>query len=132
MRVVIFGSREYAHPLMVRTRVRKLPAGTIVVVGGAPGVDSVAQHTAEQEGLAVDLHAALWETHGRKAGHVRNDEMLATDPELAIGFWNGTSPGTRSMIAKTEQRGIPLELWGPDGDLIHGGNSSLRLVKGDS
>lgn len=43
MRVAIIGSRRFPYPIVVVDFVRSLPAGTVVVSGGAPGVDSWAE-----------------------------------------------------------------------------------------
>lgn len=55
----------------------QLPPGTIVVHGGAHGLDNVAGYVAELRGFEVRVYPAL--AHGRKwpeAGVLRNQEML--------------------------------------------------------
>ena len=55
MRVAIIGSRNYPDLLEVCRYVRLLPAGTVVVSGGAIGVDQAAANAARGFGLEVGL-----------------------------------------------------------------------------
>lgn len=112
MLVLVCGSRTlWARDWMVMyERLEKLPVGTTIMHGDARGVDRKAESLAPGFGLNVRVYPADWEAHGKKAGHVRNDEMLNQNPDLVLAFWNGTSPGTGSMIEKAERRGIPVEV----------------------
>jgi hypothetical protein len=49
--------------------------------------------------------------YNRRAGFERNDKMLDLPPELAIGFWDGVSNGTRHTRDGAERRGITLEMY---------------------
>lgn len=54
--VAIVGARNHPHPSMVREYVRSLPKGTVVVSGGARGVDDAAESTASAIGLTVHVY----------------------------------------------------------------------------
>lgn len=110
MRVVITGSREWADVNAIRARLAQLPPGTLVVVGGAKGADTLADHAAHTLGLPVEHHQADWELHGKAAGIIRNLEMLDTRPDLVLAFWDGESRGTKHCMDAARERGIPVEV----------------------
>ena len=55
MKIAIVGSRTFENLQLVRDIVAALPANSIVVSGGAPGVDTVAVRAAEARGLVDGL-----------------------------------------------------------------------------
>ena len=97
MFVAIVGSRNYHDLDRVREFVRKLPAGTVVVSGGARGVDRIAVAEAKRCNLEVLVYPADWATHGRSAGFKRNQQIVDA-ADLIIAFWDGNSPGTQHTI----------------------------------
>ena len=74
--------------------------------GGARGVDKSADAWAEKHLLtdplnSVNVHPAQWDRHGKRAGLIRNEEMLATCPALDCAYlaiWDGKSTGTAHMV----------------------------------
>jgi hypothetical protein len=81
-RIAIVGSRSWRDLDAVRRLVRSLPSDCIVVSGGARGVDSVAEETADARGLAKKIitpHDAgdLRVLSFAAACHIRN-RMIAT------------------------------------------------------
>lgn len=112
--VVVCGSRDFADPfrvsLEIDARIAKLPAGCTVLTGGAAGADAIAHESARRHGLPVSVMRADWEEHGKRAGIVRNLQMLDENPDLVIAFWNGASKGTRHTITEAQKRGIPTEV----------------------
>src|SRR3546814_6456627 len=69
--IAIVGSRSYPRPDLVQAYVAGLPGGCVVVSGGAPGVDSVAEAAAKAAGLETVVFHADWESLGRRAGPIR-------------------------------------------------------------
>lgn len=124
--VVVFGSRDYRPLYAVRDRIELLRADTTVVHGDARGVDKHAGKVAEMRGLQVHAMPADWDTLGKRAGHVRNEAMLeylAWREKLgheigAVGFHDGRSNGTASMISRTKLRRFPLEVFDAEGQQI--------------
>jgi YspA, cpYpsA-related SLOG family len=81
----IFGSREGIDPRIVIAFVSTLPLDTVVVVGGGPGVDAVAEQAARARGLDVRVFPADWTQYRKSAGPRRNAEMAAY-ADRAQGF----------------------------------------------
>lgn len=112
MRVAIVGSRGYRDPMAVVLYVRKLPADTVVVSGGAGGVDSWAEETALAHGLTTQIFRAQWSLYGRRAGMLRN-QSIVDEADRLVAFWDGASRGTADSIARARARGIPVEIVRP-------------------
>lgn len=119
MLVLVCGSRTLAdnpyYRATVARRIDTLPAGeylrpTIVMHGGAPGPDRWAAQAASRRNLLAREYLPDWERHGKKAGILRNLEMLDQGPDLVIAFWDGESRGTKHTIDGARRRGIPVEV----------------------
>jgi hypothetical protein len=112
----VFGAAEW----MIRARkavrriVAELPAGTIIISGGARGIDTLAAEYGRRYGFEVRIYPAEWAKHGRGAGMIRNAQMV-DDADQIIAFWDGESRGTRNTIERAERAGkrawmIPVPL----------------------
>ncbi len=108
MKVAVVGSRRYPHEHLVRGFVRKLAArdaSTILVSGGARGVDRWAADEARRCGLIVEEHLADWDgPDGRRAGFTRNTTVVVRS-EVIVAFWDGESRGTIDTVTKAERLG---------------------------
>lgn len=130
MRVIVCGSRGYWNVPAIRARLRGLvDDDALVILGRARGADRMAEAVALDLGLAVDAYPADWKRHGRRAGWVRNADMLRAlrdgepgERRLVIAFWDGRSPGTAGMIRMAQMAGVEVEIYDDAGDL----NSSLN------
>lgn len=115
MKVVIAGSRGTRDYQVVKDIVEESPFDiTEVVSGGARGVDSLGERWAEYHdvpttGDRFHISSEEWDEMGSKAGPLRNADM-AEYADAAIAIWDGQSPGTRSMIEKAYEEGIPVEI----------------------
>jgi len=109
MRVCVSGSREFKALHKIQEVLSKLPKDTVIVHGGARGVDWEADTVARKLGLAVEVHPADWDKHGKSAGHIRNREMVQTCDKV-IAFWDGQSKGTAGAIRCSSDLGKPCEI----------------------
>jgi hypothetical protein len=89
----------------------RLPLHSTVIHGGAHGADQCAGVAAEQLGYGVHVFRADWGQFGKRAGIVRNNLMLDTNPDLVIAFWDGQSRGTKHTIDEARKRGIEVEVY---------------------
>ena len=110
MRIGIVGSRDYPDLNQVREYVKTLPRGTVVVSGGAKGVDTVAEEEAGRRGVKVVVHRAQWQKYGKAAGVIRN-RLLVNDCDKIVAFWNDDSPGTKSTIGFASKVGKLLRVF---------------------
>lgn len=79
-----------------------------IISGAATGVDTVAKDWALDKGLDYTPYPAKWRLYGKKAGHIRNAQMLKEeDVDRVIAFPGG--PGTADMVYKAEKAGIPVD-----------------------
>lgn len=107
--LAIVGSRDYPNLDRVRRFVESLPSNTIVVSGGARGVDRCAATAARARGLRVIEFLAEWRRLGRSAGFVRNEKIVRQCDRM-VAFWDGSSPGTRNSISLARRSGRPVDI----------------------
>lgn len=81
---------------------------SMVVLGDARGVDSQAREWCEKRGLRFSIIYAEWERLGKRAGPVRNQEMVdAAQPgDWLLAFPWGDSRGTRDCMRRGVERGL--------------------------
>jgi hypothetical protein len=75
-----------------------------IVSGCAKGVDTLGEQFAEKNGLVIHKFPADWNTHGKKAGWLRNCEMGNFAAGL-VAVWDGKSRGTKHMIEYMQSLG---------------------------
>lgn len=128
MKVAIVGSRDYPLPYLVDDFVHSLARDTIVVSGGAPGVDSWAEAAAKAHGLVVVVYQADWGRLGGGAGMVRNS-MIVEQADKVVAFWNGKSTGTRDTMRKAHNVDKLAIVYLADGSM-YTGSAALTAVIG--
>lgn len=109
MRIAIVGSRDYRNLRAVIEYVHQLPPDTVVISGGARGVDTTAVEAAKACGLKVEEYPALWNRYGKSAGFKRNYNIV-DNADKVIAFWNGISRGTQHTISIARLAGKPVEV----------------------
>jgi hypothetical protein len=99
MRTIIAGSRsctDYNILLRALGEINWTP--TLVLSGCARGVDLMGERWANENNLPIEYYPAQWERYGRRAGHMRNAEMIKHGQAL-LAIWDGRSKGTRDIIS---------------------------------
>ena len=82
---------------------------TAIICGMARGADLLGKRYAEENGFPVLEYPADWKHYGKKAGYLRNSQMLEVADAL-VAFWDGESRGTKNMIDIARNKGIPVRV----------------------
>jgi predicted Rossmann fold nucleotide-binding protein DprA/Smf involved in DNA uptake len=104
MKVAIVGSREYPNLSKVRAYIQSLPIDTVIVSGGARGVDKCAEKVAKSIGLQTEIYPADWHRLGKAAGIIRNQDIVYAADKV-VAFWDGESKGTKNTIDTAKKLG---------------------------
>jgi len=107
MKIAVVGSRQCTAKDSVEYLIGSLAAkdpDTIIVSGGARGVDSWAAQATKRAGLRVEVYLADWDTHGKAAGFIRN-ATIVEESDKVVAFWDGVSRGTNDTIKKARSVG---------------------------
>jgi hypothetical protein len=114
-RVIVAGSRSFTDYDLLREHMDKLlmfaamKDNIQIVCGGARGADSLGEQYAKERGYDIAYFPADWDAHGKSAGYKRNAQM-ADNADALVAFWDGQSPGTKSMIALALSRGLKVKV----------------------
>jgi sugar (pentulose or hexulose) kinase len=112
---MVTGSRSWDDAAAIEEQLRKVPPGSIIVHGGAPGADTLAAEIADRLGLKTESHPidrSQGRAATRAAGIARNQRMIDTQPDAVLAFHRDNSPGTQDAIERARQAGIPLRVVG--------------------
>jgi hypothetical protein len=91
--------------------VYSLPLDTVVITGGATGVDQLAYEQARRRKLATVVFEAEWDKYGLGAGPRRNAQMVSS-ADRGQGFRApGRSPGTDNCENQFKRAGKPVEVF---------------------
>jgi predicted Rossmann-fold nucleotide-binding protein len=114
MRVLVCGGRDnwdhegVGRELSIRWVQTNNLAPFILITGGANGIDSCALQWAMKHNVKCELYPAEWKKYGKRAGPVRNTQMIVEGkPDLVIAFPGGR--GTADMIRQACAAGIKVE-----------------------
>lgn len=119
MRVIIAGGRDFHDVERIKAVMWKhygaRPGeGRTFLSGHAPGADTAGEEWCKGWGIKPTLYPAKWKrpdgTTDRGAGHKRNAEM-ARNADVLFAFWDGESPGTRSMIQLALDNGLEVHVY---------------------
>lgn len=70
---------------------------TLLLHGGAKGVDLLACQWAKASAIASLEYKADWDKHGKAAGVIRSREMI-DGADILVAVWDGRSNGTKHAI----------------------------------
>jgi hypothetical protein len=83
----------------------------ILIHGDSSNADRLAGEWAEDKGIEVLARPVDWKKHGRAAGPIRNQVMLADGPQLVVAFPG--SKGTAEMVRKARNAGLEVVVVDP-------------------
>lgn len=112
MKVAIVGSRGLPLKLLEKVTqfVKDLEPSSVVVTGGAIGVDTAAMEGAKKAGLSMIVHYPNWFRDKRAAGFIRNQKIIQ-DADAVVVFWDGSSLGTKHSIKLAQESNKPLQVF---------------------
>lgn len=86
----------------------QLPPGTLILHGGARGVDSVAERMAPRFGFITKVFLPDWNKYGKAAGPMRNSDMLFQANYVFLFHKDiSSSKGTKDVLIKCRKMGKP-------------------------
>lgn len=107
MRVLVCGGREFHQRAVLRKALSALEGVSVIISGGAPGADRMAEEWARHQGIPTIRMDANWTRYGRKAGPMRNQWMIdLASPDLVVAFPGGH--GTDDMVRRARVAGIEV------------------------
>lgn len=109
MHVAIVGSRKYPFRDHVRDAVYSLAPDSVMVSGGARGVDTWAEEYAKQVSRTMLIIRPNWSL-GKHAALLRNEEIVRKS-DIVYAFWDGESRGTRHVANFAEKSGKAVHIW---------------------
>ena len=113
-RVLVCGDRDWQYPEYVweaLDAIHRSRGIRAVIHGGCRGADTYAGEWAKRNGVSCFVFAAEWTKHGRRAGPIRNQQMLdAARPTLVVAFHDSleNSKGTADMVRRARAAGLPV------------------------
>jgi hypothetical protein len=116
-RIGIVGSRHFPSREVVRLFLTSIPQDTVIVSGGAEGVDSWSVEIGRSLGMETLVFQPDWQRHGRKAGPIRNAVIVGNIDEL-VAFWDGQSRGTLNTVALAAEAGLPTRVFDRTGNTL--------------
>lgn len=118
MRILITGSRYHQNKNLIKDALLAEVVNVsddeeiTLVSGNCPtGADFIAEEVAESLGWVVERHPADWEAHGKKAGPIRNSQMVRKGADVCLAFPLGDSRGTRGCLKMAQKAGIPTRVF---------------------
>ena len=116
-RIIVAGSRTFNDYKMLSSALsgyRKPSEAITIISGGAIGADQLGERFARENGILIKRFPAQWNLYGKRAGYLRNIEMmnfaLQGEKSILIAFWDGSSKGTKHMIDNAKKHGMIVDV----------------------
>lgn len=101
MKLAIVGSRSINNDELVIDFINecypKLSKVKLIISGGAPGVDTIAEKYAKENKIKTKIFIPNWEKYGDQAHFIRNSNIISGCDECII-IWDGHSECTKQDI----------------------------------
>ncbi|MGW6535198.1 DUF2493 domain-containing protein [Streptomyces sp. NPDC055051] len=114
MLILVTGSRDWPDARTVEQEIfralyeAKTPHREALLIHGAcpTGADAHADRYATSTGMNVRRFPADWERHGKRAGYLRNADMVALVPDVCLAFILDGSRGASMTANLAQEAGI--------------------------
>jgi hypothetical protein len=118
MRLLVCGSRTFSKQWVVDAELDNISAfygGDVFIIhGAAKGADTCADTWAKANGKPFQDFAADWNQFGKRAGFLRNTQMLEEGrPDAVVAFVDkplAESKGTKMMVDIARTGGVPCRV----------------------
>lgn len=117
MRVLVTASRDWDDAevialALIDAQAQGHPVLPTLVVGACPtGADHIAYALAAGWGWPTERHPADWDRYGKRAGYLRNAEMVDAGADVCLAFIRNSSRGATMTADLAERAGIPVRRW---------------------
>jgi hypothetical protein len=115
MKVLVCGDRNWEDEELIQQIFNTMPSLSAIVHGNCRGADKLAGKVASRMGIEVFPIPAQWKKYGKKAGPIRNSQMLEEHPDIrlivALHDDIDSSKGTSDMILKALSAKKRVDLW---------------------
>lgn len=115
MYVIVSGSRRIWNEKVIEDAI--IESGfpiDVIIHGDARGVDRLAGEWAIKRNIHTVVFKADWNEHGKRAGPIRNAEMVkyaaesCKDGGALVAIWDGESKGTFNAIYQAHRKGLKV------------------------
>lgn len=121
IRIIIAGSRKFNDYSKMLNKLDELGTHLLatmddieIVSGHASGADTLGEKFAKAYNYPLKIFPADWNTYGKAAGPIRNEQMAKyaaeADRGILVAFPIGESKGTRNMIKLAKQYGLEVNV----------------------
>lgn len=126
-KVGVFGSKEWslANPVpfddLMKELIEKHGYDLIIVSGGAPGADRMAESAAKRAGIITARFNPAWIRNGVSRGYAgfeRNSVMVDYADDVYL-FWDGISGGTKDSGKKAREQHKLRRISFPNGRVMN-------------
>ena len=119
MRILITGSRYHKDSQMIEKAIEKQVEhldsyeDVVIIQGECPygGAVKYASDWARNNGAIDESYPADFKKLGKKAGPLRNQEMVDSGAEVCLAFPEDDSRGTWDCVRKAKKAGIPVKIY---------------------
>ena len=110
-RILVTGSRTWEDAgVIAGVLAGHYRDGAVLVSGACPrGADALAEESWKLLGGEVERHPADWAAYGKRAGYVRNAQMVNAGASVCVAFIRDGSPGASQCAGLARAAGIPVQ-----------------------
>ena len=114
-RILITGSRNWTDRAKIVKELNRyyLVYENITLVSGHchTGADQLCEEYARLAGWPIERHPADWDTYGKKAGYLRNKEMVDLGANVCLAFIKDNSKGASMTARLARKAGIETQIF---------------------
>lgn len=122
MRILVTGSRDWTDQVVIvqalwDTAMQMVREGYVPVLvhGACPtGADHIADMAWSTNQWEVERHPADWDKFGKRAGYLRNKEMVDSGIDVCLAFIKNGSKGATMTLNLADAAGIPTKIYRED------------------